>query len=103
MCDHIFRTVIKVSYRYDKSTSTNLLFVSNFICEQLDPGRQVDAIYAHFSKAFVRLDHTILLYKLYVMGLSPSLLVHVFLLIRKQYVEYRGFNSFSYNVISGVT
>lgn len=46
--------------------ATSLLFVSNFISEQFDSGRQADAIYNDFWSAFDRLDHIILLDKLSV-------------------------------------
>lgn len=87
-----------------RSTTTNLLSVTQFVSEVLDRGSQVDIIYTDFSKAFDRLDHGILLTKLSTFGLCPQLLnfFKSYLLDRKLFVQYRGFESVSIQATSGV-
>lgn len=47
-----------------KSTTTNLIETTQFIQEQIHKGNQVDVIYFDFSKAFDRVNHTLLARKL---------------------------------------
>ena len=47
-----------------KSTTTNLITNTQFICEQLDANSQVDVVYIDFSSAFDTVDDGILLRKL---------------------------------------
>lgn len=87
-----------------RSTTTNLFCITQYISESVDSGGQVDVIYTDFSKAFDRLDHSILLFKLKQYGFSDKLadLFTSYLHCRRQYVEYRGFRSDEFIATSGV-
>lgn len=87
-----------------RSTTTNLLCVTQFIAEELDAGGQVDVIYTDLSKAFDRLDHTILLRKLSYFGLSSGFVsfFESYFSNRHLSVSYRGFQSSSIIAWSGV-
>lgn len=56
-----------------RSTETNLLLYHRFISESLENGHQVDSIYTDLSKAFDRVDHQLLLWKLGYYGITGSL------------------------------
>ena len=87
-----------------RSTTTNLVCVTQFIANSLDQLGQVDVIYTDFSKAFDRLDHGLLLNKLSCFGLNDNLLflLSSYLSNRRLFVEYRGFKSTEYPATSGV-
>lgn len=57
-----------------RSTTANLICITQFISDILDRQRQVDIIYTDLQKAFDRLDLYILLSKLNKIGFSDSLL-----------------------------
>lgn len=57
-----------------RSTVTNLVVHSQFISSALASGDQVDVIYTDFSKAFDRVDFTLLLAKLRGIGVPGNLL-----------------------------
>lgn len=88
----------------NRSTTTNLFCITQFVAQHLDMNVQVDVIYTDFSKAFDRLDHGILLNKLEKFGLSLPLLnlFKSYLSGRTQYVDCRGFISQEILVSSGV-
>jgi retron-type reverse transcriptase len=58
-----------------------------------------DVIYMDLSKAFDRVNHRLLLYKLDDFGLSDGLilLIESYLQERVQFVQYRGFRSESFS------
>ena len=87
-----------------RSTTTNLVVITQFIAKSIDMQAQTDVVYTDFSKAFDRLDHSILLRKLKLLGLSsPFLMLFVsYLSNRKQYVVFNGFRSVEYLATSGV-
>ena len=87
-----------------RSTVTNLTVFSQFVSEVLDRGGQVDCIYNDFSKAFDRINHSLLLVKLRKFGISDSLitLISSYLTDRHLYVTYNGFESHRYIQVSGV-
>ncbi len=87
-----------------RSTLTNLVQFTQYALSVLDKGGQLDVIYFDFRRAFDRIDHYILLYKLQIFAFDSNLvkLLESYLLGRTQYVSYEGFNSFSYPVRSGV-
>jgi hypothetical protein len=87
-----------------RSTVTNLVSTTQFLCESLDAHGQVDVIYMDLSKAFDRVNHRLLLYKLDDFGLSDGLilLIESYLQERVQFVQYRGFRSESFSQTSGV-
>lgn len=87
-----------------RSTTTNLVVITQFIAKSIDMQAQTDVVYTDFSKAFDRLDHNILLKKLTLFGLSPALVMLFvsYLSRRKQYVVFGGFKSVEYLATSGV-
>ncbi|CAF4755691.1 unnamed protein product [Pieris macdunnoughi] len=56
-----------------RSTITNLTVFTNYVLQSMDGGAQVDVIYTDFEKAFDRVDHTILLHKLQLLGIRGDL------------------------------
>lgn len=79
--------------------------MTQYISQYLDTGIQIGVLYTDFSKAFVRLDHALLLNKLQTVGGFSQLLINFFksyLNNRTQYVEYRGHRSIEINATSGV-
>lgn len=87
-----------------RSTTSNLVEITQYVSEVLDEGNQVDVIYTDFSKAFDRLDHELLLSKLDTFGVSVNLLnlFRSYLNDRAQFVQYRGFKSEKFLQLSGV-
>ena len=88
----------------NKSTTTNLVLFKNYIINAWNRGNQVDAIYTDFSKAFDRVDHTLLLRKLKRLGIADPLLswIRSYLTGRTQYVRINNNVSHSIRVTSGV-
>lgn len=87
-----------------RSTITNLCAFTQFVSETVDIGRQCDAIYTDFSKAFDKLDHQLLLFKLSSLGCSPCLVKFLksYLCNRKQFIFLHGYSSDYFNPTSGV-
>lgn len=87
-----------------RSTITNLACKSQFICESLDGGGQVDVIYTDMSKAFDRISHDRLCSKLRGFGFSDSFarLIKSYLSDRRQFVQHNGYRSTQYMQTSGV-
>lgn len=87
-----------------RSTTTNLLHITQFISEAVDNREQIDVIYTDLSKAFDVIDHSLLICKLDSFGLSPSLLklLSSYLSDRVNYVHYNGYTSTTYCLRSGV-
>lgn len=56
-----------------RSTTTNLVYCSDYLAECMSRRNQVDVIYTDYSKCFDRLDHTILRKKLLAVGISGNL------------------------------
>lgn len=71
-------------FMQNRSTVTNLMTITQFLCENLDSSKQVDVIYTDISKAFDKVDHEILILKLEQFGFSRSLL-----LFFKSYLQNR--------------
>lgn len=57
-----------------RSTVSNLILLNDFITEAMDNRHQVDVVYTDYSKAFDRIDHSILLHKLNWSGIRGDLL-----------------------------
>lgn len=87
-----------------KSTLSNLLIYSDFVSTSLNSGFQVDTVYLDFKKAFDSVNHSILLNKLYVIGLRGSILYWLksYLTDRESAVRIKGNLSDSFVVNSGV-
>uniref|UniRef100_A0A0A1X4N6 Probable RNA-directed DNA polymerase from transposon BS n=1 Tax=Zeugodacus cucurbitae TaxID=28588 RepID=A0A0A1X4N6_ZEUCU len=87
-----------------KSTVTNLLEFVNHVSMGFRDNKNTDVIYTDFSKAFDRVNHSILLQKLNLLGFQPRLLewVSSYLTNRKQQVLFNNTLSDSISVTSGV-
>jgi len=57
-----------------RSTVTNLTDYTRFILCNLEDGFQVDSVYTDFSKAFDKIDHDLLIFKLERMGIKGNIL-----------------------------
>ena len=87
-----------------KSITTNLIVYAEYIFNSLENGESVDAIYTDFSKAFDKLDHSILIKKLSMYGVNGSLLewINSYLKERQQIVKINNNYSRRIPVLSGV-
>lgn len=87
-----------------RSTTTNLVTFTDSVTAGMDSGGQVDAVYTDYSKAFDRIDHTILLAKLYAAGIRGDLYrwFKSYVADRCQTVVLNGFASASSLIPSGV-
>jgi Reverse transcriptase (RNA-dependent DNA polymerase) len=87
-----------------RSAELNLLCYTEFLTDALERGYQVDTIYTDFSKAFDKVNHTILILKLERFGLHGQLLAWIasYLHNRKQFVKVSNFLSKEIEVTSGV-
>ena len=56
-----------------KSTTSNLLLCSDYLTENMSQPAQIDVVYTDYSKAFDRIDHSILLRKLQCAGIRGNL------------------------------
>jgi len=87
-----------------RSTTTNLINFTDFVTLTMDHGYQVDAVYTDFTKAFDKLDHSILIQKLLGVGVSGSMLrwFDSYIRNRSNLVYVNGTYSSSYVSTSGV-
>lgn len=93
-------------FRCGRSTMTNLISFVDYVASEMDKGRQVDATYFDFKKAFDLVDNDILLEKLSLIGFTPGLLklFASYLGDRKQYVKLGSYyQSDPYFTRSGVS
>lgn len=91
-------------FRKGRSTVTNLITFQEYIMSAFSKHHQVDCIYLDFSKAFDRVNHSILLAKLAGYGVHGSLLkwIESYLQGRGLLVKYRNSVSRAINMSSGV-
>ena len=91
-------------FRSGRSCLTQLLHHIDDIINDLCNDSNADVIYLDFSKAFDKVDHNILLRKLWAYGIRGRLYrwIEAFLRDRKQFVIVEGWKSFLAAVISGV-
>jgi Reverse transcriptase (RNA-dependent DNA polymerase) len=91
-------------FRPARSTTTNLLSLSNFITKSMDSNVQVDVVYTDFKKAFDKVDHSILIRKLFDLGFSYNIteLFVDYLSGRCQFVKYESQYSNEYPTFSGI-
>lgn len=91
-------------FRKYRSTITNLLELTTLVNEGFINMKQTDVIYNDFSKAFDKVNHDLLLFKLDRMGFGISLVkwLESYLKNRKQCIKFRNSFSNSINVLSGV-
>lgn len=87
-----------------RSTVTNLLSYQSSILSSLEQRFQVDSVYTDVAKAFDRVNHEILLYKLEKIGVDGLFVcwLRSFLSDRIQWVRIDGYLSRVINVSSGV-
>ena len=87
-----------------RSVMTNLLEFTSTIFDGFCSGFQTDVIYTDFSKAFDTVNHALLIKKLSLLGLPPSLVnwINSYLSNRTQIVLFRDCKSESFDVVSGV-
>lgn len=87
-----------------RSSTTNVVLFTNYILSAFKMGRQVDAVYTDFSKAFDLVCHNILIHKLYTFRIRRTLLswLSSYLTDRTQAVRVNDFLSYTYSVSSGV-
>lgn len=93
-------------FRSNRSTVTQMLEFCNFLSKNLDEKKvhQIDAVYLDFEKAFDKVCHAKLAYKLEKIGIQGIFLnwLKAFLTNRTQFVDVKGSTSNSVIVSSGV-
>ena len=101
---HPYISPLQHGFVPNRSTSTNLTIITEFIATALDHQRQVDVIYTDFHKAFDTIDTGIVLNKLRNIGFHDNALklFHSYLVDRENYVFYNGTRSANYISTSGV-
>ena len=101
-----YKLVLKSQHGFTKNRSclTNLLEYINYVTEVIDSGKPVDVVYLDFSKAFDRVCHRRLIYKLWKLGIRGEILdwITEWLQNRKQRVVLNGVKSGWKDVDSGV-
>lgn len=87
-----------------RSTVSNLIIFNDFITEAMDKGHQVDVVYTDYSKAFDKIDHNILLLKLFKSGIHGDLLrwFSSYIDNRSQAVVLHNYSSNWTRVLSGI-
>lgn len=87
-----------------RSTASNLILANEIITSGMDEGCQVDVIYTDYSKCFDRIDHRVLMQKLYYAGIHGDLYrwFSSYIDNRTQAVVLRGYTSSWKSVPSGV-
>ena len=91
-------------FRSGLSTTTNLIQFTSTVIKGFVQRKQTDTIYINFSKAFDRVNHELLIYKLNYMGFNTNLVkwISSYLKDRSQLVLFEGYLSKTINVPSGV-
>lgn len=99
-----FFTVTQHGFRKHFSCDTQLISFTNDLHVNLDSGFLTDCIFLDFSKAFDKVNHALLLYKLSVINIDPAVInwIRAFLTSRVQFVTVNDANSPSAPVDSGV-
>ncbi|XP_075150461.1 uncharacterized protein LOC142224560 [Haematobia irritans] len=89
---------------HGRSTVTNLAVFTQFCISNFEKGRQIDAIYTDFAKAFDKVPHNLLLHKLSKIGFQYELLcwLRSYLSSRMCVVDCEGCYSQSYVLKSGI-
>lgn len=102
--DHNLFNCNQHGFRAGRSCLSQLLAHTERLLHHMEEGQNVDVIYLDFSKAFDRVDHTILLHKMKVNRIDGKLLkwIQSFLTGRSQQVSVNHILSEESEVISGV-
>lgn len=87
-----------------RSVDTNLVIYTDYLLNSLDSGHQVDAVYTDFSKAFDKIDHRVLISKLFKFGIHGDLLrwLSSYISNRSQAVALKGYTSKFLEISSGI-
>lgn len=87
-----------------RSTTTNQLVFQKYILDVFSSGYQIEVISTDFSKAFDKVDHTILISKLFSISIRDPFLSWFpsYISNRKIIIKYINFISILFNVSSGV-
>ena len=96
---------IQHGFQSKHSCETQLVNFTQEIFDNLENGKQTDLIIMDFSKAFDKVDHNLLIYKLFnldLVNLSTVSWIKSFLQNRSQLVVVEGKQSSSVPVMSGV-
>ena len=91
-------------FRSKHSCESQLIGFTQEIFDNLESGKQTDLIVMDFSKAFDKVDHNLLTYKLFKLGIDIKSVSWItsFLKNRSQTVAVEGYKSLSVPVMSGV-
>ena len=91
-------------FRSKHSCETQLVNFTQEMFDNLENGKQTDLIIMDFSKAFDKVDHNLLIYKLFNLGVNLNTVswIKSFLQNRSQSVVVEGTQSSSVPVMSGV-
>lgn len=91
-------------FRSGRSCLTNLLSFLEYVTDQVDSGEDIDVVYLDFSKAFDKVPHKRLIYKLKEYKINNSIVdwIENWLNDRKQRVVLNGIHSDWLRVKSGV-
>lgn len=106
LSNHFARYLSPLQHGFTKgrSVNTNLVEFTNLAVDTIDRGSQLEVVYTDFSKAFDRVNLTLLINKLTKIGIYSSLLdwIHSYLSNRNQFVRICGTDSTLFYVTSGV-
>lgn len=102
--DNSFFSLTQHGFRKGFSCETQLLSFTNDLHFYLDSAFSTDCIFLDFAKAFDKVNHSLLLYKLSILNIDPSVLnwIRAFLFSRLQFVHANDTNSSTVPVGSGV-
>ena len=93
-------------FGFRKGHSTNLAIITlvEKVTKALDTGKIVVGVYLYIRKAFGSISHSILLDKLYKIGIRGNLhcLLQSYLMSRRQFVTYNGCDSSTQQIEYGV-
>ena len=73
--DHDILSALQSGFTPGDSTVNQLIDLYNTFCKSLDEGKEVRAVFCDISKAFDRVWHRGLLFKLESVGISDSLIL----------------------------
>jgi len=104
LLDTNFLNPMQSGFRPGDSTVNQLVYIVHLIYKALDPGKEVRMVFLDISKAFDRVWHKGLLYKLQLLGIRDPLLqwFRSYLYDRHQRVVNDGYNSEWLQIEAGV-